>query len=481
MRVAAASLAALTLLRLAIAAYLPLVPDEAYYWVWSRALAPGYLDHPPMVALWIAAGTAIFGDNSLGVRLLGPLAAALETVMLADAAARLFPGRKCAVAVGVLWNAMPLVGAGSLVMTPDAPLLLFWCGTLWAMARIATGAAGGWWLVAGAGAGLALVSKYTAAFLWLGIALWLVFTPPGRKWLRRPAPWLGALLGGLLFLPVILWNADHGWASFLKQGGRVADWQPTRALTFLGELFGGQMGMVSPGIGVLCAAGLAAMARRGAQPARAILLLFSVPAALVFTQHAFGDRVQGNWPAVIYPAAVIAAGGLVSGRWWRWLRPSVATGFALTAVVLFQALTFALPVPSQRDPLARQLLGWAELETQLDELGKREGVRFVIAEDYALSSELAWHAPALQAVAGVDQRLDYTTLDQVDLSGAAVLLVRTEHRGAEIDPARWGQAKPLGIISRQGPHGAIDHYRVWRAEGRGTAAALPRRRVAQQQ
>jgi len=39
-------------LRLVVAASIPLVPDEAYYWVWSRALAPGYPDHPPMVALW---------------------------------------------------------------------------------------------------------------------------------------------------------------------------------------------------------------------------------------------------------------------------------------------------------------------------------------------------------------------------------------------------------------------------------------------
>src|SRR5689334_3017812 len=46
-------LAALTLVRLGVAAWAPLAPDEAYYWVWSRSLAPGFLDAPPMVALWI--------------------------------------------------------------------------------------------------------------------------------------------------------------------------------------------------------------------------------------------------------------------------------------------------------------------------------------------------------------------------------------------------------------------------------------------
>ena len=54
---AAVALAALTLVRLVVAATVPLSPDETYYWVWSRALAAGYLDHPPMVALWLRAGT----------------------------------------------------------------------------------------------------------------------------------------------------------------------------------------------------------------------------------------------------------------------------------------------------------------------------------------------------------------------------------------------------------------------------------------
>ena len=67
---AVAGLVLLTALRLWVAAAVPMVPDEAYYWVWSRALSAGYLDHPPMVALWISAGTGIFGQGPLGVRFL---------------------------------------------------------------------------------------------------------------------------------------------------------------------------------------------------------------------------------------------------------------------------------------------------------------------------------------------------------------------------------------------------------------------------
>ena len=66
---------ALVALRLVAAAFTPLTFDEAYYWMWSKHLAGGYYDHPPMVALVIRAGTLIAGDTELGVRLVSILLA----------------------------------------------------------------------------------------------------------------------------------------------------------------------------------------------------------------------------------------------------------------------------------------------------------------------------------------------------------------------------------------------------------------------
>ena len=79
------ALAAITLARLIAAAVVPVSPDEAYYWVWSRALSPGYYDHPPMVAFWIRAGTLLLGDTPLGIRLLGPVGLLLATLALLHA------------------------------------------------------------------------------------------------------------------------------------------------------------------------------------------------------------------------------------------------------------------------------------------------------------------------------------------------------------------------------------------------------------
>ncbi|MDE2515011.1 MAG: glycosyltransferase family 39 protein [Rhodospirillales bacterium] len=391
----AALLAALTGLRLLLATLLPLVPDEAYYWVWSHALAPGYLDAPPMIALWIRAGIWLGGQNAASVRLLGPLAAALGVVLLADAGRSLFPAHpRAGLRAALLLSATPLLGAGAVLATPDTPLLFFWTVTLWALAHVPQASSrhgGGWFLLAGLAGGCALDAKYTAAFLPVGALLWLLLTPSRRGWLARPAPWLAALLALAVFAPVIGWNLAHGGASFIKQGGRLADFDWGRAWQFEAELIGGQIGLASPLIWLLCLVGLIRAARaawRGDAGAT-LLLCLTLPAALVFLEHASGDRVQGNWPAILYPGATLAA-GMATGDGWRarLFAPALGLGAALTALVYAQALWGVLPVPPTRDPTALQMAGWPALARAI---GARTNC--VVARNYGLASELAFYAP----------------------------------------------------------------------------------------
>jgi 4-amino-4-deoxy-L-arabinose transferase-like glycosyltransferase len=473
-KILAAALAAVTLLRLVVAALAPLAPDETYYWTWSHALAGGYLDHPFMVALWIKAGTLVAGPTALGVRLLGPLSAAVASVLLFDAGRVLFPGSRAGVVAVTLLNASLLLGVGTVIMTPDSPLLFFWTATLWAMARVAAGGSGLWWLAAGVFGGLALDSKYTALFLWVGIGLWALLVPAGRMWLRRWQPWAAGAVGLLLFAPVVAWNAAHGWAGFLKQGGRVGDWQPARALGFLGELVGGQVGLATPWVWVLCMAGLVAAVRqawRSRDPAWSLLAALSLPPVLVFVQHAFGDRVQGNWPAIIYPALVVAAGGLgLSSR--RWVGASVL-GFAITALAYVQAVSGVIPLPAKRDPIAMRLAGWSGLAAQVEALRTSSGAAVVAADGYDLASELAWEMQGGVRVVGTDAWWRLTTLPRVDLGGQTVLLVTDARRTGPADPALWSGVQRVGVVTRPGAPSA--GYAVYRATAAGALAELPRR------
>lgn len=459
----------LTAVRLVVAAYTPLAPDEAYYWVWSRALQPGYLDHPPMVALWIRLGTAVAGQTALGVRLLAPLAALAGSALLADAAERLFPGRRLGVPAATLLNATLMLGAGAVTMTPDTPLLFFAVATLWALARARD--APQWWLAAGAASGLALDSKYTGVLLALAVPLWLLGAGMLRPF-RQPFLWAGGALGALLFAPVIGWNARHGWASFLKQGGRAGDWRPERALQFLGELLAGQFALATPLVFLLFAAGLwrigAGAIRR--DPASVLLAALVLPGLLLFLEHALGDRVQANWLAILYPPLAIAAAA-VGARWWR---AAAGLGLALTAVVYVQAAAAPFALPRRLDPTLIRLAGWDGLAQAADRLRRDQGLAFLASEDYSQAGLLAWWSPPGTEVVGAEARWTLFRLPR-PATGAGLLLISDRRREGP-DPSLWAAAAETGHLVRSRAGVEAEGFRVYRVtlRARAPAAVLPR-------
>jgi 4-amino-4-deoxy-L-arabinose transferase-like glycosyltransferase len=477
------ALAALTALRLVVAAVTPLAPDEAYYWVWSRSLQAGYLDHPPMVAFFIAAGTALAGETALGVRLLGPLGLAAGSLLLARAAEDLFPGRNAGPWAAALLNATLLAGVGGVTMTPDTPLLLFWTAALWAVARLHRTGDGRWWLAVGALAGLALASKYTAALFGAGLVIWLLADPAARRWLTGWHLWAGGALAVLVFAPVVAWNAAHGWASFAKQGGRAGSGDPADAIRFLGELVAGQAALATPLVFAFCVAGAGAAAIRawrGRDGAAMLLSALVLPGAALFLWQATGSRVQGNWPAILYPAAAIAGAALLRAPAWLRLRvPALVLGGVMTAAAYVQASAAPLPLPRRQDPTLARLGGWPGLAAAVEVAALQHGAGFVATEEYGLAAQLAWHLPPGRVVIAMDQRWRHFGL-AAPPPGVTGMLVRSERRGE--GPPLWPGAERL-----PGPDGRVlrvrrgieaEAYRLHRvatAPGQPAAAVLPRR------
>ena len=248
-RLLLAAIAALTLVHGLVAAFAGLTEDEAYYRLWALSPAMSYLDHPPMVGWMIAVGRWIAGDNPFGIRLLALAGSLLGPFVLWRTARILFGP---VVARRAVWFAlaMPLLAVGSVVMTPDAPSVLFWGLAGWALAELYVSQRADWWLAFGLFAGLGLLSKYTNLFVGAGVLLWLVLLPGNWHWFRSWQLWAGGAIAALLTLPVVVWNANHGWASFAKQFGRVASGTHF-TLTYFFELVGGYIGLASPLIAVL--------------------------------------------------------------------------------------------------------------------------------------------------------------------------------------------------------------------------------------
>src|SRR3982750_1824324 len=179
---------ALVALRLVAAAFTPITFDEAYYWMWSQNLAGGYYDHPPMVAYVIRAGTLIAGDPELGVRLVSILLALPMSYAIYRSASILFGGARVAATSAILLNVTLLAPVGTLIVTPEAPLLVASSFVLFFLAKVLESGRGVWWLAVGAAVGAALLSKYTAMFFGLAILIWIAAARKLRPWLGSPLP-----------------------------------------------------------------------------------------------------------------------------------------------------------------------------------------------------------------------------------------------------------------------------------------------------
>jgi dolichol-phosphate mannosyltransferase len=196
-----------------------LLTEEAYYWKYAENLAPGYLDHPPAVAVLIWAGTLLFGPTELGVRI-GAWVSWLAGAWFIQRTAKDLCGEKAALGAITLYAVLPYFFGSGFFMTPDAPLMLCWAGALFFLSRALLQERTPAWYGAGICFGLGMLSKYSIALLGASALVLLLVDPGSRRVLKSIHPYLAGLLALALFSPVIYWNATHEWASFMFQGPR---------------------------------------------------------------------------------------------------------------------------------------------------------------------------------------------------------------------------------------------------------------------
>lgn len=421
-RNAALTILALVALRLVAAAFTPITFDEAYYWMWSKHLAGGYYDHPPMVALVIRAGTAIAGDSEFGVRLVSILLALPMSWAVFRSAEILFGGVRLAATAAILLNVTLMAAVGTLIVTPDAPLLVASSFVLFFLAKVLETGRGAWWLAVGAAVGAALLSKYTALFFGLAILIWLLAVPKLRFWLLSPWPYLGGIVAFLVFSPVILWNAEHQWVSFFKQFGRarIENFHPTYIL----ELIPTQIGFATPLVFILGAMGLHVLAWRkfGASASRVLLNAMFWTIVGYFVWHSLHARVEANWFAPVYPALAIAAAVACHAPWGaraqrvvddclRWATP---VGILMFVALVVQADTGILS-GYRREATVRSVgVGWAELARQIEEVRARVGATCVLAPDYGTTAWLAFYLPRGTCVIQPSQRIRWANFPEPD-------------------------------------------------------------------
>ncbi len=223
-------------------ALLPLHGDEAYYWMWSHHLQAGYYDHPPMIAYMIFV-TNFISESEWGVRLVNVFSLSVSAVYIFKLAREMFD-EKIALNAVIIFSSVILVHAGYIITTPDSPLVLFYSLTLYYTYKAIFEGKTRDYALSGILLGLMMLSKYTAV---LFIFMLLIFIISKRRdVLLNKNFYLAALLAFIVVLPMLYWNYQNDWISFLFQlEHRSTDTYIIYPHLFL-EFFAGQFGIFSP-------------------------------------------------------------------------------------------------------------------------------------------------------------------------------------------------------------------------------------------
>lgn len=305
--------------KLLIASIIPLSHDEAYYWVWGQDLQWSYYDHPAFVA-WLFAAGSLFGD--VFVRwpavMFGHLALGIWFYILR---------RYCSRTQNQYWlwlmTLCPLTGFGTILVTPDLPLITWWSASLLAFLICLDKPTLRTALVLGLSLGFGFCSKYHMV---LFVPCALISIGLQKRWtVLNTSRLLMVFIGGIIgSLPVLIWNYQNDWVSFtyqLTHGLSSETWNPAWPAEFILS----QAMIVSPPILYL------ACRRRAASKIEELAPFAWFPLAFFF-YTSFRSEAESNWTMVAYPALfALAVYGLQDFKWVR--RTSVAWGIFVIATV----------------------------------------------------------------------------------------------------------------------------------------------------
>jgi dolichol-phosphate mannosyltransferase len=368
-------IAGLLLLRLAALFAPDLFPEEAYYWLYARHLDFGYLDHPPMVAWLIDLGTTMFGHGEFGVRIFAFLCHLVTCFFVFRLTALCFDQHAAWTAVAML-QVLPFFFMTGFMMTPDAPLTACWAGALYFLARVFFQEDGGSWLGLGICLGLGMLSKYSIALIGPATLLFMALDPRSRRWFRHATPYGAVLLSLVIFSPVLIWNAQHDWASFAYQGAdRLA--APRRFSTH--ELLGSILVVLTPVAPLLAIRVLAERRSLDANSSNASRVrlycqVFTLVPLAVFVIFSVTHRVKLNWTGPLWLAVIPAVAAHLTAAPSILTRRAWMTTVAL-ACVIYPAfliyLSFGLPGFGYSAKMELLPVGWSEMGLALERL-KRE-------------------------------------------------------------------------------------------------------------
>lgn len=338
----------------------------------ARHLDWGFVAYPPLTAFFGRIEWSLFGASLAGIRFFPALAQSVVFVVAGLMARRLGGGRAAMLVAAFAVALAPVsLSASSLFMYVSFDYLWYVLAAYFVICRIDSGDAR-WWFATGAAIGLGMMTKYTMAFFAAGIVAGVLFTPL-RADLRNRWLWFGVALSILIFLPHLIWQAQHDFVTldFLKfihardvRIGRADGFYVDQFNNIATNLFTLPLWLIGLGYAIFGA--------RGRH--RALAWMALVPFAIIALA-----KGRGYYTAPLYPM-LFALGAVVLQRWLDARNSVVArrAGWSVTALLLLAATVVVpfvvplIPVNSSHWAFAnrkngdfREEFGWPELAREV--------------------------------------------------------------------------------------------------------------------
>ena len=399
-----------------LAAWMEFGNDEVYYWTYALYPDWSHFDHPPMVG-WVIQlfSLNLLFDSEFFIRLASVVFMTANTYIIFRIAKDLkdaYAGLYAALLYTASIYAFVITG---IFIMPDTPLMLFWLLAFWMGVKYFSGLprsarnndtdtlsviarrndeaihgktalrqAQGPFLLFGLFSGLAMLSKYSGIFLWVGLILYLLIF--NRKQFKNPYLYLSLLISALCCLPILLWNLKFDFISFSFHGARVGG----NKLNFstLGTEIAGEFFYNNPVNFVLAIIAIIAVFKKRLnieKSAQRLILCIALPLIATFLFFSFTRPTLPHWNAPAYVLLILLSAVYLRDKHSDsvQLPKSVVTALAVLVLTLVigvaEIKTGFIPLDKHtepemlgRDDFTLDMYGWRQLEEKFADFREKK-------------------------------------------------------------------------------------------------------------
>ncbi len=357
--------------------------DEVYYWTYARFPDWSHFDHPPMVGWLIQFFTLnLHFDSEFFIRLGAVVSGTISTYLV------FLIGKRIKDSLTGLYSALLYTSSlyctiiSGIFIMPDSPQVVFWLLSLYLLLsalpdKTLAKSSRMNMLAAGFVIGLALLSKYHSVFLVSGAFLYILFY--NRAWFRAKETYLALGIILLLFFPVIYWNWHNSFVSFAFHENRLGNVKPGIRWDFFLAEMGGEFFYNNPVNVIIILFAFIALIRGKIFLQRdflRVLLLISLPLALVFQMFSLFRSTLPHWTGPAYLGFILIAASCLSGTGEK---PRKLFPFPLLLSTLLITLILVIGVGQINygwidlkkfglDDFSSQLYGWKQLGQKVDKV-----------------------------------------------------------------------------------------------------------------